>query len=108
MCTRDVIYTSGGAGMRRYLFGAAIAVLFSCVPAVAQQTGGTVTGRITDQQGAAVPGVTVTAKSATTGFTRTETSDASGIYRLNALPVGIYEVMAELAGFTTVNKKDIE
>ena len=61
-----------------------------------------------DQQGAAVPGATVTAKSATTGFTRTEVSDAEGVYRLSALPVGIYEVTAELQGFTTVSKKDVE
>jgi hypothetical protein len=94
--------------MRRYLIGAAVFVLLACVSAFAQQTTGTITGRVVDQQGAAIPGVTVTAKSATTGFTRTETSDAEGVYRLQALPVGIYEVNAELQGFATVSKKDIE
>jgi hypothetical protein len=83
-------------------------VLLSCVSAFAQQTSGNVTGRVLDQQGAAVPGVSVTAKNPQTGFSRVEISDAAGLYRLNALPVGIYEVTAELAGFTTVSKKDIE
>jgi Carboxypeptidase regulatory-like domain/TonB dependent receptor len=94
--------------MRRYLFAAAMLVLLGCTSAFAQQTTGSITGRVVDQQGAAVPGVTITAKMATTGFTRTEVSDAEGLYRLNALPVGIYEVNAELSGFSTVSKKDVE
>jgi hypothetical protein len=94
--------------MRRYLFGAAVFVLLACVSAFAQQTTGNVTGRVVDQQGAAIPGATVTAKSPSTGFIRTETSDAGGVYRLAALPVGIYEVTADLAGFATISKKDIE
>src|SRR3954463_16434919 len=94
--------------MKRKLSGAVVALLLTCATAFAQQTTGVITGRVVDQQGAAVPGVTVTAKSPSTGFTRTETSDAEGLYRLNALPVGIYEVTAELQGFSTVSKKDIE
>src|SRR5436305_10265985 len=94
--------------MIRKFFGAAVLVLLGCAPAFAQQTTGSVTGRVIDQQGAAVPGATVTAKSPSTGFTRTETSDAEGVYRLTALPVGIYDVTAELQGFSTVSKKAVE
>ena len=94
--------------MRRLLFGAAVVLLLTCASAFAQQTTGNVTGRVVDEQGSAIPGATVTAKSATTGFTRTETSDGEGIYRLSALPVGIYDVTAELQGFSTVSKKAIE
>jgi hypothetical protein len=83
-------------------------LLLTCASVFAQQTTGTITGRVLDQQGAAVPGVTVTAKSATTGFTRSEVSDTEGVYRLSALPVGVYEVNAELQGFATVSKKDIQ
>src|SRR3954454_3738784 len=94
--------------MRRKLFGAAMILLLTCASALAQQTTGNITGRVVDQQGSAVPGVTVTAKSTTTGFTRSEVSDSEGVYRLSALPVGIYDVTAELQGFTTVSKKDVE
>ena len=94
--------------MRRHLFGAALALLLSCGSAFAQQTAGNITGRVLDQQGAAVPGVTVTAKNPQTGFARTEVSDAEGLYRLNALPVGVYDLTAELAGFATVNNKGID
>ena len=48
-------------------------------PAAAQQTTGNIQGRILDAQKAAVPGVTVTAKSGSTGFTRTEVSDSEGV-----------------------------
>ena len=57
-------------------------------PAFAQQTSGSIQGRILDAQKAAVPGVTVTAKNNETGFTRSEVTDSEGRYLLNALPVG--------------------
>jgi hypothetical protein len=80
----------------------------SSASAFAQQTTGNITGRIVDDQGAAIPGVSITAKNPATGFTRTETSDAAGVYRLSALPVGVYEVLAELTGFQKVSKQDVE
>ena len=82
--------------MIRKLLGAALVCLLSCAPAFAQQTTGNVTGRVLDPQGAAIPGATVTARNAQTGFTRSETSDAEGVYRIGALPVGTYEINAEL------------
>ena len=76
-------------------------------PRVAQQTTGTITGRIIDSQGAAVPGVTVAGKNTQTGFTRSAVSDAEGVYRLTALPVGTYDLVAELQGFTKIENKGI-
>ena len=75
--------------------------------AFAQQTTGTVAGRILDAQGAAVPGVTVTARQGQTGFVRTTVSDGEGVYRLTALPVGVYDLTAELQGFTKIDSKGI-
>ena len=76
-------------------------------PALAQQTTGNISGRIVDAQGAAVPGVTVTGRHTQTGFTRTDVSDAEGVYRLSALPVGTYDLSAELQGFNKVDHKAI-
>ena len=70
------------------------------VSAFAQQTSGTILGRVLDGQGAAIPGASVTARNPSTGFTRTVVSDAVGVYRLSALNVGQYEVTVELAGFS--------
>ncbi|MGH9657342.1 MAG: TonB-dependent receptor, partial [Bryobacteraceae bacterium] len=77
------------------------------VSAVAQQTNGTILGRILDAQGATIPGATVTAKNPQTGFERTVVSDAEGTYRLSALPVGQYEVTVELAGFSTIDRRGL-
>lgn len=75
--------------------------------ALAQQTGGNLTGRVVDAQGAAIPGTTVTALNENTGYIRTVTSDESGIYRLSALPIGSYTLTVELAGFTRVERKTV-
>ena len=58
--------------MRRCVFASFVVVLCGilAVPALAQQTTGNITGRVTDQQGGALPGVTVTATQADTGFSR--------------------------------------
>ena len=83
------------------------ALAFAAAPAWAQQTTGTIAGRIVDAQGAVVPGATVTGKNVQTGFTRSEVTDGSGSYRLAALPVGTYDLTAELQGFTRVENKGI-
>jgi outer membrane receptor protein involved in Fe transport len=88
-------------------FAAALLVLCTCRTAVAQQTTGNITGRVLDQNNAVIPGATVTAKNPATGFVRSEISDAEGLFRLLALPVGVYEVAAELSGFETKVMKDI-
>src|SRR4051812_19557996 len=93
--------------MRQHICRAIILCLCTAVGALAQQTSGNITGRIVDQQGAAIPGATVTAKNADTGLTRSEISDAEGVYRLNALPVGAYDITAELQGFNAAPRKQI-
>ena len=65
----------------------------------AQQTTGTITGRVLDEQKASVPGATVTAKNQSTGFSRSEVSDTEGIYRITGLPVGSYALSIDLSGF---------
>jgi hypothetical protein len=76
-----------------------LALIVTVRTAAAQTTTGTITGRVTDAQGAAVPGVTVEARNPATGFVRTDVSDDAGTYSLGALPVGSYDVSAEIAGF---------
>jgi outer membrane receptor protein involved in Fe transport len=84
------------------------ALLFALAPAAfAQQTTGNISGRVVDQQNAGVPGATVTASNAQTGFVRSAVSDSEGVYRLSALPVGAYDVKVELTGFSTLDRKGI-
>jgi hypothetical protein len=77
----------------------ALLLTLATVPAFAQITSGHITGQVTDQQGGAIPGVTVVATNSATGFVREAISDDSGAYRLAALPVGTYDISATLSGF---------
>ena len=81
------------------LLMAALMVLATTAAAFAQQTTGTIAGRVLDQQKAAIPGATITAKNDSTGFTRTDVSDAEGLYRITGLPVGSYALSIEMSGF---------
>jgi hypothetical protein len=74
----------------------------------AQQTTGTIAGRVLDPQGSAIPGATVTATNTQTGFSRTTVSDNEGLYRLAALPVGTYDAKVELQGFSTIEQKGLQ
>src|SRR5258705_2037493 len=78
---------------------AALWVLVTATAAFAQQTTGTIAGRVLDQQKAAIPGATVTAKNDSTGFTRSEVSDTEGLYRITGRPVGSYTLSIEMSGF---------
>ncbi len=86
---------------------ALVASLVWAAAADAQQTTGTVIGRVLDDQGAAIPGATITVTSPSTGFTRSDVSDAEGVYRLRALPVGNFDIAVELSGFASVDRKGV-
>ena len=64
-----------------------------------QEFSATMSGVIHDASGGLVPGVSVTAKHTESGLTRTVITNETGTYRIPSLPVGAYEVIAELAGF---------
>jgi outer membrane receptor protein involved in Fe transport len=89
------------------LFGLAVVLtaIALLVPASAfAQTTGTIEGTVTDQNGGALPGVTVEASSPRLQGTRTATTDGQGRYRFVSLPPGSYTVSANLSGFGTVQK----
>ena len=64
-----------------------------------QEFSATMSGVVHDAGGGLVPGVSVTAKHTESGLTRTVITNETGSYRMPALPVGAYEVTAELSGF---------
>jgi hypothetical protein len=81
-----------------WIFGMAC-VLLSATVFSAQSTTATIQGLVSDEQKALVPGVTITARNLETNATRSAVSNDEGRYRIANLPVGIYEVSAELSGF---------
>ena len=82
-----------------------VILLGSGITALAQETTGTIKGRIADAQGLAVPGATVTV-SGTQG-TKTTVTDGEGRFNIPFLTPGAYNVRAELQGFKAVEQKDV-
>ncbi len=82
----------------------AFSLLLLVPGAAAAQTTGDLLGRVTDEQGGALPGVTVEAQSAALQGTRTVVTDAAGAYRIVLLPPGSYRVTATLPGFARVEQ----
>jgi hypothetical protein len=70
-----------------------------CFQPSSAQVSATLSGVVTDQSGAVVPRVDVTANNLDTGFSRRAVTDQAGRYQLFALPVGQYEVHAKKEGF---------
>jgi hypothetical protein len=74
--------------------------------AAAQETTGTISGRIVDAQGLAVPGVTVTVTGSQGA--KTVVSDTEGRFTVPFLTPGLYAVHAELQGFNAVDRSDVQ
>ena len=79
-----------------------LALLLGAGTAFAQELTGTIYGEVTDDQGLAIPGATVTLTSPSHIQTETRVTGARGDYRVPLLSPGTYTVMVELAGFQTV------
>jgi hypothetical protein len=58
-----------------------------------------ISGRVTDASGAAVPGATITIKNTATSATQTASTDEQGRYALLDLPIGPYDLTISKAGF---------
>jgi hypothetical protein len=93
--------------MRKRWVGVILALL-TCAftaSASAQDTAGTISGRIVDAQGLALPGVAVTVTGAQ--GVRATVSDAEGRFTVPFLTPGTYVVRAELQGFSSMEQPDI-
>jgi hypothetical protein len=82
--------------------------LLAPATAFAQTGAASLTGIVTDDSGAAVPGATVTATNQATNVDYTAVSNDAGNYTVTSLPVGTYVVKAELSRFKTAATKPIQ
>jgi Carboxypeptidase regulatory-like domain/TonB dependent receptor len=76
--------------------------------ATAQTNRGTVTGVVTDPNGALVKDATVTVRNNATGLTRTATTSDDGVYTIADLEPGIYRVEIAATGFKTAINDALE
>ena len=81
--------------MKRSIYAVAIILLVSAVSLHAQTTNGSIQGSVTDPNGAAIPGASVTARNLDTGLTQRTTTTEAGIYSLPNLPPGRYAITVE-------------
>ena len=90
--------------MRRALVSA-LAVLWLLPATAFAQATGSITGLITDETGAVMPGVTVEATNVATGQVRSVVTGSDGFYTIPLLQPGQYDVKATLSGFKPVVSK---
>jgi hypothetical protein len=84
-----------------------VVVLGLSAVAAAQTGAGSLRGYIKDEQGGALPGVTVAARSEALIQPVSSVTDAEGYYRLINLPPGTYEVSADLSGFAAFKRHGV-
>ena len=75
--------------------------------AFGQSNQASISGVVTDAQGAVVPGATVTAANAATDRRTTTVTNESGFYSIPNLPIGSYTVSVERQGFRRYERKDV-
>jgi len=93
----------------RLVFASFLALLFlGGSAAFGQGTSASLTGQVTDNSGAVVPGATVTATNTDTSLAQTATSNGEGVYLIMPLPPGHYKLTVEARGFERYLQTGIE
>ena len=82
-------------------------VLFA-FPALAQQATGSLSGVVTDPNGAVVPGAKIVAHNLAAGQDFASISNEQGAYLYASLPLGTYTVSVEKSGFKKLNRTNLE
>jgi len=91
--------------MRTRLVGSVLSFLFALsIPALAQQGTSEIGGRVLDDQGGVLPGVSIVVTNEETGLFREVTSGADGSYFASQLTPGRYRISAKLASFRTFER----
>ena len=85
------------AKLIRLIFALLLASMPLCI--FGQSSNGSISGVVTDDTGAVLPGVTVTATNAATATSRSTVTNPQGQYAIALLPPATYTVTADLSGF---------
>src|SRR6266852_3423797 len=94
--------------MRRRLFSAVALALLCALTSLAQTSRGTVTGLVTDQNGSVIPAADVELKNSQTNQNRTTTTNDSGLYRFDAVDLGVYTLTIKAQGFKAISNTGLE
>ena len=92
---------------RLTVFCLCVTLLSFAAPTFAQEFRGRINGTVTDNTGAVLPGVTVTASSPALIQPQVQVTGGDGSFRFLALPPGVYTIDFELTGFNSVKRQDV-
>ena len=95
-----------------YLFGRMTAVflmlaIFFSAPTLAQVAGGTLSGTVSDTNGAGIPQAKLVIKNVATGVERTATTNADGFYTTVNLQSGSYQISISATGFNSETRHGV-
>lgn len=90
---------------RKYVW--LVAILFIATLGFAQTTG-TLKGKVVDDKGQPLPGVTLEVSSPALQGTRVAQSDVNGVFRFPVLPPGSYTLKATMEGFAELEQRDVK
>jgi hypothetical protein len=85
-----------------------LALMLASPVLLAQSTNsGDISGTVTDNTGAAVPGATVTVLNVDTGVSKTYVTNDSGVYDTSSIVAGTYKITFAKSGFSTLVRPSI-
>jgi hypothetical protein len=92
----------------RYALMTMSVILCLATAVFGQRTTGDIEGKVTDTNGAIVPGISITVTGVTVGFSRTVQSDSQGEFRVQQIPIGVYSInTAAASGFAAATISDV-
>ena len=93
--------------MKRFIFALVFLLLLATISLQAQTTNGSIQGTVTDPNGGAIPGASVTARNLDTGLSQSTTTTEAGIYSLPNLPPGRYSVTVEAPNLKKYSREGV-
>jgi hypothetical protein len=90
------------------LFLVLLTALLSLPVSVVHAAGGSISGKVTDPKGAAIPGAIVTVTNKTTNQDFSTVTDAQGRYKVEGLVAGVYDIVIVAKGFKETRQADIK
>ncbi len=94
--------------MSKWISAFLLASLLVSVPCImAQNVTGSISGVVRDPTGAVIPGATVSATNVGTNAVVQVISDDAGIYSIQRIPVGVYDLKCDMTGFKKYEAKGI-
>src|SRR5437867_3071296 len=93
---------------RQQIIASILLLVSLCVTVAAQDSRGSINGKVTDPNGAVLPGVTVTLKNVATNVESTSVTNADGNYSFPLLQPGMYTITVAAQGFNNQTREGFE